>query len=246
MLEIVDGFYAGVFGVAGRSMWALQASTVHDDVTATQIGATCDVLALRRHDAVRIIAPSNLMALLTDEVAGHTADEVATVDFFTRVLGPRLESVSGPNWRGYVDGERFRPWQTDGCTRLGAEHEADVARLRALVGPADWREGGFDQDGLPEVCFGRWVDGELVAAANLTMWRVGADDVGVVTAPRSRGQGHGASVATAAVAWALQQTPVVQYRAGGTNVASIAIAARLGFEHYLDNLAIVLRPSDRR
>lgn len=93
MLEIVDGFYAGVFGVAQSSIWEPQAQTVHDDVTAAKVGATCDVLALRRHDAVRIIAPSDLTALLTDEVAGRTADEVATADFFTRVLRPRIDSV---------------------------------------------------------------------------------------------------------------------------------------------------------
>lgn len=241
MLEIVDGFYADVLGVELRSMWELRTPTVHADVTATQVGAECDVLALRRHDTVRIIAPPDLEALLKDEVAPRSAAEVFTADFFNRVLDPHIESLIGPNWRGYVDQRRFRPFPTDGCARLGSDHEADVARLRALVGHADWQAGGFPDDGLPEVCFGRWIDGDLVAAANLTTWRVGADDVGVVVAPRARGQGHGAAVVGAAVAWALERTPVVQYRTQGTNAASLAIAARLGFEHYLDNLAILLR-----
>lgn len=241
MLEIVDGFYADVFGVERQSMWELRTPTVHADVTATQVGAECDVLALRRHDTVRIIAPPDLDAPLTDEVAGRSADEVFTAGFFNRVLDPHIEDLIGPNWRGYVDRWRFRPYPTDGCARFGSENEAEAVRLRALVGHADWQEGGFPEDGVPEFSFGRWSGGELVAAATLTTWRVGADDVGVVVAPRERGQGHGAAVVSAALAWALERTPVVQYRARGTNAASLAIAARLGFEHYLDNLAILLR-----
>lgn len=242
MLEIVDGFYADVFGVELPSVWGLRTPTVHADVTATQVGAECDVLALRRHDTVRIIAPPDLEALLKDEVAGRSVAEVFTADFFNRVLDPHIESLIGPNWRGYVDQRRFRPYPTDGWARLGSENEAEAERLRALVGHADWEAGGFPEDGLPEFCFGRWGGGELVAAAAMTTWRAGADDVGVVVAPGARGQGHGAAVVSAAVAWALERTPVVQYRARGTNTASLAIAARLGFEHYLDNLAILLRP----
>lgn len=241
MLEIVDGFYADVFGVERESMWGLQTPTVHADVTATQVGAECDVLALRRHDTVRIIAPPDLEALLRDEVAARSAAEVFTAGFFNRVLDPHIESLIGPNWRGYVDQRRFQPYPTDGCARLGSENEPEAERLQALVGHADWQEGGFPEDGLPEFSFGRWGGGELVAAATLTTWRVGADDVGVVVAPSARGQGHGTAVVSAALAWALERTPVVQYRARGTNAASLAIAARLGFEHYLDNLAIQLR-----
>lgn len=242
MLEIVDGFYADVFGVGLPSVWALQTPTVHADVTAPQVGAECHVLALRRHHTVRIIAPPDLEVLLTDEVAGRSAAEVFTAGFFNRMLDGHIDSLIGPNWRGYVDQRRFRPYPTDGCARLGSENRAEAAHLRALVGHTDWQEGGFPEDALPEFCFGRWGGGELVAAATLTTWRVGADDVGVVVAPRARGQGHGAAVVSAALAWALERTPVVQYRARGTNAASLAIAARLGFEHYLDNLAILLRP----
>ncbi len=85
-------------------------------------------------------------------------------------------------------------------------------------------------------------DGALVAASNLTGWRTGTDQVGVVTDPEQRGRGYGAGVASAATTAALEDTDIVAWRARGTNIASIRIAVRLGFEHYGGNVAVRLRP----
>jgi len=64
----------------------------------------------------------------------------------------------------------------------------------------------------------------MVAASNLTSWRVGNDRIGVVTHPEFRRQGYGAAAASAAVEWALRATAVVEWRARGTNTASTRVA----------------------
>ena len=238
MLGGVEAYYADVFEVTPQRLWDHEGAVVHERRGArTGWG---DVLAFRRGAAVRILAPTDLVDGLTGAVRDRSPDEVFTSEFLAGVLGARVDRVVGPNWRGYVDQQRLRLRPFDNCTRLGADDRAAAHTLRAAVGESDWAEGGFSEDGLTEVSFGAWLGRDLVAAANLTPWRTGADDVGVVTAPQHRGKGYGTVVVSAAVAWALEHVPVVQYRARSSNRPSLALAARLGFDHYVDNIAIRL------
>lgn len=63
-------------------------------------------------------------------------------------------------------------------------------------------------------------------------------DVGLVTHPDHRGRGHGLRLALDMTTAALDHTDVVRYRALATNHASLAVAARAGFEPYGENVAL--------
>ena len=70
----------------------------------------------------------------------------------------------------------------------------------------------------------------------MTEWRGLPSDVGVLTEPSQRGRGFASRLVGTMVADALLVAGVVRYRALASNGASLAVAERLGFEPYGQNL----------
>ncbi len=132
-------------------------------------------------------------------------------------------------------------WADHGTDLAPAAHPLDpqqLDELRALVPEDEWRESGFDR--RPHAAFGVVEDGRLVAASVLTTlwgWPV---DVGVLVLPEERGRGLGSMVASAALAAGVGLSGFAAYRVARENVASRAVAARLGLEAYGANLAVPL------
>ena len=69
----------------------------------------------------------------------------------------------------------------------------------------------------------------------MTDWRGLPADVVVLTRPDARRRGLAGRVAPTMIADALPEAIVVRYRALVTNLASLAVARRLGFEPYGQN-----------
>lgn len=194
--------------------------------------------------ACLVLAPNDDLALVRARTAGATPDEVFTRTFAAR-LADAGATVHGPSWHGYVDAPSFLGRADARVSRIDA---GDV-RLRALrdrCDVADWGEGGFPIepatiDPSTTALYG-FVDGDdLLAAGNMTPWRGQPGDVGLVTRADRRGEGLGTAVAATMVADWLPVVDVVRYRALTTNAASLAVAARLGFEGYGANI-LVRRP----
>ncbi len=161
-------------------------------------------------------------------------------DVFDAAFAPALGEpgwvVVGPSWHHYIDRDRFRT-PVDGRARpLGPRDEGAVARLRGAVGDGDWAEGGFGPD--VEVLWGIEEDGEFVAAGNLTEWLGRRADIGVVTHPAHRGRGLAVAITAAMTQAALEEHPIVSYRALFGNDASLRVAAKLGFVRHGANLAV--------
>jgi RimJ/RimL family protein N-acetyltransferase len=233
----VDEYWASVFGSTPGKVW--RPGVVVTAHTAALSGYE-GLFLFRRGGACRASVPPPLVDMLSQRLEGLNLDTAFDRGTLEEVLGDRVERIIGPNWYGYVDQVRFRSRAEAACRRMAETDRSALARLRAACGEEDWAEGAFDRE--PPVLFGCFAsDGELVAASNLTGWRTGTDQVGVVTRPERRGRGYGAAVASAATTAALEDTAVVAWRARGTNLASIRIALRLGFEHYGENLAVRLR-----
>lgn len=114
----------------------------------------------------------------------------------------------------------------------------DREELRPLVSAAEWSEAGFDK--TPQASFGVIEGDHLVAASVLTTlwgWPV---DVGVLVAPQARGRGVGVEVAAAALAAGVQKSGFAAFRVARTNIASRAVAQRLGLTAHGVNLAVPL------
>lgn len=198
-----------------------------NDAMSFRLGALC-VVVVRSDD----------LATARDLARGRDVDEVFTADYLQLALGPHAR-VDGPSWHGYVTARTFRG-TPDPCVVPLAPGDAGLVSLRRRCSPAEWGESGFPRDPAavdPRTTrfYGLAEHGELVAAGNMTDWRGLPADVGVLTRPDARRRGLAGGVAATMTADALPEVGVVRYRALVTNLASLAVARRLGFEPYGQN-----------
>ena len=231
----VDAHWAAVFRCSPDDLWR---SAVVVRPHARHLTSYRGVFLFKRRDGCRVSAPADLVEPLEDMLRGCDAADVFGGDAVLQLLRDRVEQVIGPNWYGYVDRAGYRSATGTGCRAITEVDAPGLAALRDACGVGEWVEASFDE---APALFGCFQNRGLVAASNLTGWRVGGDRIGVLTHPDLRGRGYGAAVASAATERALQTTTVAEWRTRGTNAPSIKIALRLGFAPYGENLAIRLR-----
>lgn len=231
----VDTYWATVFQCPPEDLWR------PGIVVSPHVGhlrGYRGVFLFSRREGCRVSAPPDLVEPLRTMLRGRDALDVFRSDALSELLGGRAEQVIGPNWYGYASAAEFRPVRRSGCRAIVGVDAPLIDLLRDACGLSDWAEASFDK---APALFGCFDHHHLVAASNLTGWRVGDDRIGVVTHPDFRGRGYGVTVASAATERALQTAAVAEWRARGTNTASINTALKLGFTPYGENLAIRLR-----
>ncbi len=180
--------------------------------------------AMRVEDAVLLFCPPELHDRAS--AIGDWFDSDAL-----RSLGATV--VHGPSIHSFVDRPSFVPIADGGGVRVERD-DTRLGVLRAACGEDDWNEGGFGTDDA--ILYGIDVDGDLVAAGNLTAFGDVHADVGLVTHPAWRGRGLATRMASHVTFSALAATDLVRYRALATNTASLAIARKLGFVARGENL----------
>jgi RimJ/RimL family protein N-acetyltransferase len=79
---------------------------------------------------------------------------------------------------------------------------------------------------------------KLAALASYQIWGEQIAHIAIVTHPAFRGQGYATAAVSSLTQTVLGRTLVPQYRTLEGNAPSIAVARRLGFEHYATSLAI--------
>lgn len=145
--------------------------------------------------------------------------------------------VLGPSVDSFLDRTEVEP----DATRSRPASVAEVHRtLRTRVSDDEWAESGFDGN-LEKV----WVlhgdaSGDVVAAANLSLFDGSPADVGVLVARDARGRGHAAQVGATATFDAVQGDGIARWRSLRSNDASRRTAFRLGFQD--DCVQLAIRP----
>jgi hypothetical protein len=131
----------------------------------------------------------------------------------------------GPATLAYLDGRDFTPaGPAAEVERLPAGH-GDVMALVGSVGAEDAGECGLDE--ITSAAFVLREGSEVVAAAGYSRWPASVAHLGVLCGDRYRGRGLAGVVAAAAVADALGEGLLPQWRARPP--ASRRVARRLGF-----------------
>lgn len=115
---------------------------------------------------------------------------------------------------------------------------AALQRLARTMRKSEWHEAGFDNPGLVFTLMERRA---ILAAAHLSPWDGHLAELGFVTRPNVRGRGYGTIVVAAAARDAIERNGIARWRTRATNVASMAVARRLGFEVYGEQFAFKLR-----
>lgn len=153
-------------------------------------------------------------------------------------LSSRLPAVEilGPAALAYLDPAEFRPPPDDAAAApLNLDHSG-FRQFLLTVGDDDVRESGIEQITTPT--FAIHENGRVVAAAGYRDWPCGTAQLSVLTASAARGRGLARAAVSAAVAHAIEQGRLPQWRARPP--ASRRVARALGFRELGEDPAVII------
>jgi RimJ/RimL family protein N-acetyltransferase len=156
----------------------------------------------------------------------------------TVVLGGRLPlaEARGPATLAYLDPADFRPQPADAvAVPLDVDHP-DLRHFLLAAGTDDVEESGIGEITTP--AFAVREHGQVVAAAGYRDWPGGTAHLSVLTASAARGRGLARAAASAAVAHAIREGRLPQWRARPE--ASRRVARALGFRELGSQVSIRL------
>jgi GNAT superfamily N-acetyltransferase len=213
----------------------LRGGGVH--VVVAGLGAN-DAMSFLLDETCVVVVPADQVESARLVLAGLEARAAFTPDALKRLLGPDAQ-VDGPSWHTYVDARSFRGTPDTSAQPVDGDDTSLLAFLNG-IDLADRAESGFEgaSSGADRETTRFWIlqeDDQVVAAGNMTDWCGRPADVGVLTEPSQRRRGLARRLVGAMVADALPAVGLVRYRALAPNVASLAVAERLGFERYGQN-----------
>jgi RimJ/RimL family protein N-acetyltransferase len=186
-------------------------------------------------DAALATAPDHETARVVEQALGGLPAASLTG---TEVLSSRLPvaELLGPAALAYLDPADFRPQPGDAVTTpLGLDHPGLRQFLRA-AGTHDVEESGIQEITTP--AFAVREHGQVVAAAGYRDWPCGTAHLSVLTASGARGRGLARAAASAAVAHAIEEGRLPQWRARPQ--ASRRVAHALGFRELGSQVSIRL------
>ncbi|WP_406601223.1 GNAT family N-acetyltransferase [Micromonospora yasonensis] len=179
-----------------------------------------------------------------------TAPDVATARFLRGSLTgrPLRSAVEAERWSGergvvdalgpaslaYLDEQEFRPAKGAADVAQLPPGHPDLIRLVADVSEDDAAESGIDEITSPVFVVRNRA--RVVAAAGYRQWPRSVAHLCVLTSSHLRGRGLGSAVASAAVAEALQNQLLPQWRARPE--PSRRLARRLGFREFGDQVSL--------
>ncbi|MFC6023385.1 GNAT family N-acetyltransferase [Plantactinospora solaniradicis] len=150
-----------------------------------------------------------------------------------------INETLGPATLAYCDTASFRPVQSSAVQTSPADH-TDMRTLLARVPTEDADESGLA--GITSPAFVVRSGSDIIAAAGYRAWPSKTAHLSVLTAPAERRRGLARVVATAAVAAALEDDLLPQWRARPE--ASRRVARALGFSELGSQLSIRLMTAD--
>jgi RimJ/RimL family protein N-acetyltransferase len=224
--EYLHQWWADLFGIDPAAVWASVSARPHG-----RLGDYPGFFVAWRDTGLHVSLPAGVEPGVERGLAGHAVEDLQQREFWHDFAAGRDLEVIGPSTHLYLDAD---PGGSPGVT---APTEDELASLRARAGDDDWRESGF-ADAAAGRAFGLRRDGVLVAASNLNLFDGLPRDIGVLVAPEARGRGLAPVVARHAASYAVREHGLARWGARDTNLASLAVARRLGFEPFCTQLAM--------
>ena len=186
-------------------------------------------------DAVLATAPDHRTALAVEQaLSGLPAAWLTGAEVLHRRL--RIAEIRGPAALAYLDPADFRPQPGAGITGPLDLDDPGLQRFLMAAGVDDVGESGMRQITSP--AFAACEHGQVVAAAGYRDWPCRVAHLSVLTAGAARGRGLARAAASAAVADAIGEGKLPQWRARPE--ASRRIARALGFRELGSQVSIRL------
>ena len=175
-------------------------------------------------DAVLATAPDPETARSVEQgLSGLSAASLTDTEALRRRLP--VADVMGPAALAYLDPAEFRPQPGGFSVRpVGLDHP-DFRRFVLAAASFDVAESGIEE--ISTAAFAVLEHGQVVAAAGYRNWPRETAHLNVLTAAAARGRGLARAAASAAVARAIEEGRLPQWRA--RPLASRRVARALGF-----------------
>ena len=149
-------------------------------------------------------------------------------DYVASCSSNEFLEVRGPAYLAYWPPSSPPPSPRGPTQLLAGDSHASLASLRD-VAPGEWEEAGIRPESR---IFGSLVQDRIAAVAGYERWSSQIAHLQVFCHPDYRRRGLGADALRAAISDALADNLLPQYRARDANVASRALARRIGFVEY--------------
>jgi len=201
------------------------------------LGSWLGVWCFTRGESCVISAAPAWIARLRDRAANTGARDAARC--VELALGAATERSVGPSYQGWLAPEGFTPVRSDDVRQLAPEEGGALETVRDAAAPGEWDHSGIVSDRPPT--WAAFAGAKVCALGQLRSQAAAVSDPCVIAHPRSRGAGCGTRVVSAMCEHALSQGALVLYQTLLTNSPALAIARRLGFEHYATLVAFRLR-----
>jgi GNAT superfamily N-acetyltransferase len=232
-LDVVETFWAEFLGCKPQDFRGKGSRIVeHGSQLADYSGAYIFI----RNGAVIVSLPGSMLKTFTD-VTRHWRfappyDRASLAEYF------KVEEkyVIGPASVAYADHGTLR--LIDSSARLlSFEDEPAVAGLKAQCGEEEWAHGG---SAMSDKSAGIFANRSLLALSSYEIWGAFIAHISIITAPSRRGTGLARNAVSFLAKHALDSGLTPQYRTLRSNVASMRVAAALGFVPLAVTLAVRL------
>jgi len=232
--ERVDAFWSNTFDLSAADL-RLPGVRVRPHTPSRASWRAVYVLSF--DDAACVLAPADLVSVLSDALAGRAAGEVLDPSGWRALFdGSTLRTVVATRHH-YLD-DRGGLAEFAVGRRVNPRDHSALASLRSAIPPLEWEQAGFGLQ--PAMMFGVFEGEEMVGAATLGAGPDAATDIGVVVRPRIRGKGYGTQVTATAAKQAVLMHGIARFRTPADSEASLALARRLGFTEYGCDLTVHL------
>lgn len=233
LLKQVQGVWETLAAVPGAFPSAGSLSVVTSPASRVAPRSWVGIVVLS--DSAIVTAPTDRAAqVLRRVLAGMPTNSLTSPEVVAAELP--VQEVLGPAALGYVSRDGFRPVPgSRSVERLAPGHQ-DLTALVKSVPSGDAGESGMDE--ITSAAFVVRKGADVVAAAGFQAWPAAVAHLCVLTAPGERGRGLARQVASAAVAQALADGLLPQWRA--RPMASRHVARALGFRELGSQLSLRL------
>jgi GNAT superfamily N-acetyltransferase len=221
--EVVDQQWAVMLGCAVE---LLHEPGVHLVAGGVDLKDQGNVHLVHVDESTMVYCPNRLRDRALEVLDETAAESTFNAKVCAKLADVARDSVAGPFWHGFVDGEQFDHTATQEGRWLRAD-DALLDEFRETCGRDAWVHGGFTSPGA--LIYGIESGGVLVAGGTLTTWRGPASDIQVVVSPTTRKRGLAAKLAARMAVDVLPHVKVMRWRILAGDTAAVKVATSLGF-----------------
>lgn len=172
---------------------------------------------------------------------GSLAPAELTNEAYIAAFGDEAVRVIPPAYQAHLDPADFRPSSIPARRVTEADEEA-LRAFEAACDPEEWESGVMYEAETPR--FGVFVDGQLVAAANLALWRPAVVSPGLLTHPEYRRRGFPTAALSAVSEFGLSLGHLMLYQTMMGNTGAVRAAEAVGYRRIATHQAVRLKPAE--